>query len=160
MLQTGVPITFRDAKKFATMAKSTYLNETPRKRANFERFALKLVDKSLPSIILHHIGEQAADVAKNTYSISFSDCLHIAKEIAQRSSDNDYLYPKINYMYDYMNSNEAKFSLKGQTLSSVMKHFGVHSHAIMNHQGAIACEIYSQIRVRVSNMLVDRDAKA
>jgi len=153
MIQTGVPITFRDAKKFASMANSLYLKETPRRRAEFERFALKLVDKSLPSIANRLSNQGTAMGAANVFKMSFKVRKDIAKAISTRSKLNDYLYPKIDFMYAYKNSEDAKFSLKGQTFSSIMKHLAVHSHAIMNHQGAIAVEIYSAIEARVGNML-------
>ena len=176
MQKTGNPITFRDANIFYNKAvkyqrkhsdwmskptdfghesgrgaKRRHLAATNAK-ADLQKFSMKLVEKSVPQVF--------SDLLIEPLPINKQDVINISASLTMEvlpGTDNRWnILNGINNMSDYKKSEEAKFSLKGQTLSSVMKHFSMKSHAIFNHQGAIAGDIYWTIREKALEIVNGR----
>jgi hypothetical protein len=122
-------------------------------QASLQNFSMKLVEKSVPQVF--------SDLLIEPVPISKQDVINISASLAMAvlpGTDNGWnnLLNGINNMSDYKKSEDAKFSLKGQTFSSVVKHFSMRSHAIFNHQGAVAGNIYWTIREKVLEIRNER----
>jgi len=170
MQKTGNPITFRDANTFynkAVKAQRTQSDWMSRPtqfgkesgrgasrrhmravnaQANLQNFSMKLLDKVAPQAF--------ADLETKPFAFTKQFKIEVASSIAMRvipGTDLDQgLINAVNFMSDYKNSDEIKFSLKGQTFSSVWKHFDMRSHALFNHQGSVAANIYLAIKEKVA----------
>jgi len=169
MQKTFVPITFRDATKFCDKAKQVQLRaRDPKSKRDFNKmycakknlyaFSEKLVAKSAPEVFMRLQESKFAGLSSgvNTSQLTAKDYSNIARNISDVVVYPSNLKSEIDFLSEYKNSEEAKFSLKGQTFSSIMEHFVIRSHALMNHQGRIAAAIFDAIRTDIEKLIKKR----
>jgi len=162
MQKTGNPITFRDAAKFYSKVQKLERAQGGVRiwHANERLLELseKLVKKAVPAVFNGHRSNGFFHFQNGAEHIEITarDCHAIAMYISNLSSDTPDLNSRIDNLKAYKNSEEAKFSLKGQTFSSVWKHIEMRSHALFNHQGAIAVEIFAEIKKQVDKLITER----
>jgi hypothetical protein len=164
-MQQPSPITFRDAVKFSKMANRMQFCEINPKtsrdfknlneaRASLQEFSEKLVNKSAPERLKYHKKTEffRLPVGADKVQLSALDYQTIATKLSN-VSDNQLLCDIINDLNKYKKSDEAKFSLKGQTFSSVWDHFAINSHTIATYQGRIAQLIYETISNKIDESI-------
>ena len=171
MQKTGNPITFRDANTFYHKAMKAQRTQSDwmrrpilggksrtnrmhraavKARANLQHFSIKLVEKSVSQVF--------SDLLMEPVPINNQDVINISASLAMAAlpgTDNGW-NNLLDGTADYKNSEAAKFSLNGQTLSSVVKHFSMRSDAIFKHQCAVASNIYWTIREKVLEISNER----
>jgi len=157
MQQTNCPITFCDAAKFSRLeAKASRNGPDSRAAFRLRKFSLKLVEKSVPEIISRNT--ESYHLPPSTirkYMFANGGYPRIANIICSRelAGEAGFLYSRLDGLNEYKNSPEAKFSLKGQTLASIWKHFGDNAHAIYSHQGTVAGGIFEAISINLVKIL-------
>jgi len=168
MQKTFCSITFRDANNFSKMAKKVQrLEAAPQSRRDFNKlysaktnlyeFSKKLVNKAVPNVFAHHqkCAFLGLPAGADKVQLTANDYENIAMKVFN-VSDAHHVKSYINHFYEYKNSEDAKFSLKGQTFSSIVEYFVTHSHAIMNYQGRIAGAIFNEIRENINKLIKER----
>ena len=175
MIATGIPVTFRDGAKFAKLGTKVQGIESKfianggaggyqklrRARNEFREFSEKLVEKSVPEIMKGYREDKTSKLYSGGLAeIDAQDCRMIAESITNRDKPgNEFIYKLIGNVDKYKNGEDAKFSLRGQTLSSILDHFATKSKVLMNYQGNLAQMIFDGIKANVAQRLDEKGIK-
>ena len=153
----GNPLTFRDGSKVYKLAIQCK-NQNSGEFKRFVLFTQKLVKKSVPPALakMKELGVTSIPIVtkENVLSIAQSIALHAISEKEEYGS----LYQVINSLSTYKKG-DGRFSLRGQTVASVVAHVVANNQFTCNHQDAIAVNIFSEVWSALNNLAAQPEGK-